>query len=58
MLPSRFCIALYDERVSSDELKEERVTANNLLDRSFEPDLPQILDEYGYQRDDDDNPSI
>jgi RES domain len=56
--PSRFCIALYDERVTSDELREERVTANNLLDRSFEPKLQQILDEYGYQRDNDYNPSI
>jgi hypothetical protein len=56
--PSRFCVALYDGRVNPAELKEERVTENNLLDRSFEPDLQQILDEYGYQRDDDDNPEI
>jgi hypothetical protein len=56
--PSRFCIALYDDRVNPAELNEERITANNLLDRSFEPELQQILDEYGYQRDDDDNPAI
>jgi RES domain len=56
--PSRFCIALYDDRVNLAELREERVTTNNLLDRSFEPELQQILDEYGYQRDDDDNPAI
>jgi RES domain len=56
--PSRLCVALYDSRVNPAELKEERVTENNLLDRSFEPELQQILDEYSYQRDDDDNPAI
>jgi RES domain len=56
--PSRFCVALYDRRVRKEELREERITKDNLLDRSFEPQLQQILDEYGYQRDDDDNPSI
>jgi RES domain len=56
--PSRLCVALYDSRVSLAELKEKRITANNLLDRSFEPELQQVLDEYGYQRDDDDNPEI
>jgi RES domain len=56
--PSRFCVALYDDRVSPAELKEERITSDNLLDRSFEPELEQILDEYGYQLDDEDNPEI
>jgi RES domain len=56
--PSRFCVALYDGRVNPAELKEERITANNLLDRSFEPELQQILVEYGYELDNDDNPEI
>ncbi len=57
--PSRFCIALYDrDRVSGSDLQETRITENNLLDRSFESQLKEIFYEYGYERDDTDNPSI
>ncbi len=56
--PSKFCVALYDGRVDSSELEEKRVTAENLLDVSFESDLQQFLDRYGYNRDDAEDPSI
>ncbi len=50
--PSRFCVALYESRIVPGDLQEQRVTEHNLLDRSFELDLRQILDNYGYQLDD------
>jgi hypothetical protein len=56
--PSRFCVALYNGRLSREEFREERITRDNLLDRSFEVELQQILNEYGYERDGDDNPAI
>lgn len=56
--PSGFCVALYENRLTAADFQEERVTTNNLLDRSFEAELKQILARYGYQRDDDDNPAI
>jgi hypothetical protein len=56
--PSRFCVALYDSRVSVEDLQEKRLTEENLLDPSFESQLHQIFNEYGYERDDTDNPSI
>ncbi len=56
--PSKFCVALYDGRVELSDLEEQRVTAENLLDLSFESDLQQFLARYGYELDDVDNPSI
>jgi RES domain len=49
--PSKFCVAMYENRVSPESLPEERVTANNLLDVLFAPTLQQILDEYQYEID-------
>jgi chromosome partitioning protein len=51
--PSRFCVALYENRVRLADLREQRVTLNNLLDESFAPTLQQILHEYQYQLGDD-----
>jgi RES domain len=56
--PSKFCVALYDGRVELADLEEQRVTAENMLDISFESDLQQFLDRYGYELDDTDNPAI
>jgi chromosome partitioning protein len=50
---SRYCVALYESRILPGDLQEQRVTEDNLLDRSFELDLRQILDHYGYEIDDD-----
>jgi chromosome partitioning protein len=47
--PSRFCVALYENRVRLEDLQEQRITQNNLLDESFAAMLQQILDEYQYQ---------
>jgi chromosome partitioning protein len=52
---SRSCVVLYENRVLPSDLREQRVTEHNLLDRSFASDLQQILDNYGYQLDDDEN---
>jgi RES domain len=51
--PSRFCVALYENRVAIDILQERKVTDSNLLDPSFEMELQQILKEYQYELDDD-----
>ncbi len=51
--PSRYCIALYENRILPGDLQEQRITEDNLLDRSFESELRQILDNYGYELDDD-----
>jgi hypothetical protein len=56
--PSKFCVALYDERVELSDLVEQRVTTDNLLDLDFDADLQQFLDRYAYERDDSENPSI
>lgn len=56
--PSKLCVALYDGRVEVDDLEEQRVTAENLLDPSFDSELQQFLDRYGYDRDDTEDPSI
>ncbi len=40
------------------DLEEQRVTAESLLDRSFESDLQQFLDRYGYDLDNAEDPSI
>jgi RES domain len=56
--PSKLCVALYDGRVEVDDLEEQRVTAENLLDPSFDSELQQFLDRYGYDRDDNEDPSI
>jgi chromosome partitioning protein len=53
--PSRCCVVLYENRVAPSDLRAQRVTEHNLLDRSFASDLQQILDNYGYQLDDDEN---
>lgn len=55
---SRSCVALYENRVLPGDLREQRVTEHNLLDRSFASDLQQILDTYGYQIDIDENNPI
>ncbi len=56
--PSKLCVALYEHRVERSDLEEQRVTAANLLDPSFDLELQQFLDRYGYERDDTEDPSI
>jgi hypothetical protein len=54
--PSGFCVALFEGRIAKKYLREQRVTENNLLDSSFARNLQRFLDQYGYERDDTDNP--
>jgi chromosome partitioning protein len=49
--PSRFCVVLYENRVRLSDLKEQRITQNNLLDESFAATLQQVLHEYQYELD-------
>ncbi len=56
--PRKLCVALYDDRVGLADLEEKRITAENLLDPSFDSELQQFLDRYGYELDNEDNPEI
>jgi chromosome partitioning protein len=49
--PSKFLVALYENRVTPIDLQEQRITP--LLDPSFASVLQRILDAYGYQLVDD-----
>jgi RES domain len=54
--PSGLCVALFDRRMASTDLWEQRITKNNLLDPSFDGKLQKFLAQYGYERDDSENP--
>jgi chromosome partitioning protein len=51
--PSRFCVALYENRLIPTDLQVQRVTPHDLLDSSFAATIQRISDAYGYQLLDD-----
>lgn len=56
--PNGLCVALFDRRMTQADFWEQRVTKNNLLDPSFVNNLLEFLAQYGYERDDNENPSM
>jgi hypothetical protein len=54
--PNGLCVALFDRRMAQTDFWEKRVTENNLLDPSFDNNLQKFLAQYGYERDDSENP--
>ncbi len=56
--PNGLCVALFDHRMAQADFWEQRVTENNLLDTSFTHNLRKFLAQYGYERDDSENPSM
>jgi RES domain len=56
--PRGLCVALFDRRMAQTDFWEQRVTENNLLDPSFDNNLQKFLAQYGYERDDSENPQM